>query len=143
MVLESRSGSEPSWGHRCLAGGAQIGMLQIQVLCPCCVLATPACLQRGEVRATLAPFNIFSDRIGKTACFSNLFVLCEEIALLRDALRHRGQEAWHKLPSLCAESCTCGWHGCCDLNPLHGQGDRTDMLMGVFKLLWYLRATHH
>lgn len=66
------------WEH---SEGAEIGMLQIQVLCPCCVLATPAHLQGGKVRITLAPFNTFSDKAGKNACFSNLFVLCEEMAL--------------------------------------------------------------
>lgn len=66
------------------------------------------------MRVDFAPLNTFSDKTGKTTCFSNLFVLCEEIAVLWDALRHWDQEDWHKFPSPCAESCLCRWLGCCD-----------------------------
>lgn len=40
------SDPEPSWGHREELN--EVGMLQIQVLCPCCVCWLPLLAFRGE-----------------------------------------------------------------------------------------------
>lgn len=97
LVLESGSGPEPSWGHHEELN--EIGMLQIQVLCPAVCSGYPCSPSGGKLRATLAPFNTFIDKTGKSPCFGNLFVLCEEVALPWDALRQRDEDTWHKFPS--------------------------------------------
>lgn len=80
LVLESRSGPEPSWGHH------------KELKQGCC---------RSRCVCTGYPSSPSEGKKNPITCFSNLFVLCEEMALPWDALRQSDEEAWHKFPSLC------------------------------------------